>query len=50
MMKCRFLLGCDRIADSEAGATFGATTGQNLAAVGGRHAFTETVLVYTLAV
>lgn len=44
------LFGSDGAGHGETCAAFGATTGQNFAAVGGGHAFTETVLVNTLAV
>lgn len=44
------LLAGDGVADGEALATFGATTGQNLAAVGSGHSFAEAVLVHALAV
>lgn len=44
------LLAGDRVRNSQAGTAFGTTTGQNLAAVGGRHALTETMLVDAFAV
>lgn len=38
------------IAYGKVNATFGATTGEDLAAFGGRHSFAETVLVNSLAI
>lgn len=47
---CQRLLAGDRARHGKACTTFGTTTGQNLAAFGGGHSFTEAVLVYSLAV
>lgn len=44
------LLAAEMVRHGKALAAFCATTGQHLAAVGGCHSFTETVLVHSLAV
>ena len=44
------LFAAEVVAYGEVHAAFGATTGKNLAAVGSRHSFTETVLVNSLAI
>jgi len=56
-LKCRRLaatlhreLLVNGVADSEAVTTLSATTGKNLAAIGGAHAMTEAMLVGFLAV
>ena len=44
------LFAGDRVRYGQAQTTFGTTTGKHLAAIGGRHAGTETMLVDSLSV
>lgn len=47
---CPELLGSDFVGNSQTFTTFGAAASQHFAAIGGCHAFAETVFVNSLAV